>query len=81
MTKHLNRIHIKPTEDKQRFQFHLQFGGNKRSDAIAFEMTGAESMYLLKALQILQLEHKIPIPADLRPRGGRPVLSVVESEC
>lgn len=47
-----------------------------RLPVVSYELSDAGGMALMLALQKYQARHKIPIPANLRPKG-RPTLAVV----
>ncbi len=74
------QIKITPSPNKSQFRFLLLFPETARREPIEFEMPAGGAMTLMRALQHLQALHKIPIPPSLRPRGGRPVLSVVKPD-
>jgi len=62
-----------------RFRLHFpQSSASSPSEPIEFDATVAGAMTLMRGLQSLQARHGLPIPASLRPRGGRPALRLVE---
>lgn len=67
-------------EAGDRFRFRLSPGAGDSHAAIVFEMTDVGLMALLSALQGLQAKHRIPVPPSLRPKRGRPNLTVVTDD-
>jgi hypothetical protein len=76
---YLASIAINLNADKTLFLFHLQFRGPKQP-AVEFEMASDDAMRLMRALQHLQVRHRLPIPPIPRQEGGRPVLRIVEPD-
>jgi hypothetical protein len=68
-------LQIKPISGKKRFLFLLRF--SKRTQPVEFEMTTADAMSIMKALQKLQAVHKLAIPHDPTAKRGKPTLSIV----
>lgn len=74
----LEEARISPLAGKTGFRFRLQFAGG--AQFVEFDADTDRVMGLMVALQKLQEFHKIPVPASLRPRKGRPALKVVRPE-
>lgn len=68
------KLEIKPNSEKTEFRFLLTFP--ERPQPIEFVTSSESAMAISRALQELQVRHKIPIPQYLRPRG-KPALRVV----
>jgi hypothetical protein len=75
----LQRLSISPPDAEGQVRFHLEFRGATRRDAIEFDTSCDGAMGIMLGLQQMQVRHKIPVPANLRPQG-RPTLTIVEPE-
>jgi hypothetical protein len=75
-SRYVSKFGVKPLKETEEFQFQFWFGGEPQP--IEFLMTYQGAMILMGVLQEMQAKHKIPIPALLRPKKGRPKLSVVK---
>jgi hypothetical protein len=67
---------IAPKKGKTQYGVSLEFRETERRSFVEFEMEPGHLMALMRGLQKLQAERKIPIPPNLRPKG-KPALRVV----
>jgi hypothetical protein len=70
------RIIPNPAEAPTKFRFRLEGIPATTTEAVEFDLTVADAMRLMRALQMLQVRHKLPLPQDLRPTA-RPHLRLV----
>jgi hypothetical protein len=64
------------SDDRTIVRFLLQFHASTQQPDVQFDLLPDEAMAVLFALQELQANYQIPIPATLRPNAP-PSLSVV----
>jgi hypothetical protein len=71
-------IGIHPSADRKLFRFRLEFREQVPQRLVEFETSADGAMGIMKALQNLQARHRIPIPANLRPKGR--ILRIVQPD-
>jgi hypothetical protein len=72
------QMEIKPSNsEKTEFRFLLTFPSSPRQ--VEFEIPASGAMGLMRALQSLQVRHKLPIPRPMVP-SGKPKLRIVTDE-
>jgi hypothetical protein len=72
----LSSIKLRLLGDGARVQFIFRVNENAPRRDVEIEIASSEAMALMVALQRLQVENRIPIPASLRPKG-KPALPSV----
>jgi hypothetical protein len=71
------KLEIKPTNGKSKFRFLFWFDG--RTQPVEFETSADAAMMIMKALQEVQVQHKLAIPRG-PARRGKPTLVLVKSD-
>jgi hypothetical protein len=75
----LTSIKLRLLGDGTRVRLLFRFGEKKSHPDVDVEIAAGDAIALMIALQKLQAENRIPIPASLRPRG-KPLASRVLSD-